>query len=589
YTKNILFEGRPDVTRILFHSIEQHFAGEKSRTFFLLDELEKEAQLFSDVAERVASLGVECSAQLMRQHLKTIHEHTVRRLAKARTLGSMAQACMDVLTYIDEHSTARRHPLFRPYVETLIESLDGITSSMLADAVFADHSRAMAFLGRCVADAQVPFPGTPLNGLQVLGFLETRNLRFDNVFVLDVNEDVIPGSGGGHTLIPQQIREKLGLPTYHQQEEIAAYYFDLLISGAREVHLFFSENAQKEKSRFVEELLWERQQRDGKDETREYIQSIGYKVWLANPSPESIQKRSEVVDYLRQFTYHSTALDMYLSCPLRFYYNYVLGLKEKEEVAGDIESSDVGSFVHEVLKRYLKDTIGKRLTPEDLDVARLNRILDEQFPLWFGVEQTGAKYLLQRQVRTQLGRFLADYQQPICNKEAVTLLELESKVQRVSKNHFTFSGKLDRIERRGEKIFILDYKTGGDEKRLGIDVEKLVADQRETWSEAIGSLQLPMYMMLYSESRQKTVKEIVPAYLLLGRNKIDEEIELRLFEDGVDIEEVYAKLERIIFILLEEITNAAVPFAPTSDIQEHCPRCPFTTMCGTSWVKKPAF
>ncbi|MEK9136361.1 MAG: hypothetical protein AAB393_04510, partial [Bacteroidota bacterium] len=126
YTKNILFSGRSDVTRILFHSLEEHFAGEKSRTFFTLEEIEGEVQLLTDVAQRVIALGVDCSSAHMRQHLRTIHDRTIRKLIGAPTLGSLAQRCIEVLMYVDEESTAQQHPLFRPYVETLIESLDGI-------------------------------------------------------------------------------------------------------------------------------------------------------------------------------------------------------------------------------------------------------------------------------------------------------------------------------------------------------------------------------------------------------------------------------------------------------------------------------
>lgn len=586
YTKNILFEGRSDVTRVLFHSIEEHFAGEKSLAFFSPDELENEASLFAEVAQRVAAIGVTCSPAVMRQHLTTIHNKTVRRLAGEGTLGHIAQQCIDVLMYIDEQSTARQHPLFRPYVETLIESLDGIVGSLLANATLSNPQRAIGFIRLCAGQARVPFPGTPLRGLQVLGFLETRNLRFDTVYLLDANEETLPGGHGQHTIIPQQIRERLGLPTSRDHEELMAYYFDILVNGAREVHLFFSENAQKEKSRFVEQLLWERQKAGNKDDVRENVQLMGYNVWLANSVPEPIPKRPEVVENLKQFTFHATALDTYLRCPLQFYYRYVLGLREKEEVAGDIDSGDVGSFVHDVLKLFFKETIGRRLVAGDLDVARLNGMLEHQFPRWFGEEHTGAKHLLSQQIRAQLGRFLTHYQLPICTEEELTVLELETKIPRVIKNSYTFSGKLDRVERRGEKTWILDYKTGGDEKWLGVNFKKLVVDQRETWADAIASLQLPMYALLYSEHTGLRIEDIVPAYLLLGKNRVDKAIEISLFDRDVDPGDLYPQLETIIFKLVNEITDGGIPFHPTEALQEHCIRCPFTTICGTAWVKR---
>jgi len=587
YTKNILFNGRPDVTRILFHSIEEHLAGEKSLTYFALEDLETQMQLFEDMAGRVTASGVPCTAADMRRHLASIHDNTIRRIAGGGTLGDLCRRCRDALVYIGERSTAHAHPFFRPYVETLLESLDDLAGSLLAAASVGDRASAMSIVGQCLVNAQVPFPGTPLSGLQVLGFLETRNIRFDTVFVLDANEDTLPRRGGDHTIIPRHIRESLGLPTSRHAEEIAAYYFDVLINGARSVHLFFSENARKEKSRFVEQLLWSKQRQDDRDDPREYVRSIGYRMSLANAPPETVPKTEGVVEFLRQFTYNATALDTYLRCPLRFYYRYVMGLREKEEVAGDIDSGDVGSFVHEVLRLLFIDQIGKDLSADQPLLARLDAILDDRFPAWFGPERTGAKHVLQRQIRSQLGRFVLNHQQPLCRKGPVTLLELESKIPRFTRKGFSFNGKLDRVERRAGETYILDYKTGGDEKRLGIDFAKLVPGQRDTWTGAIGSLQLPMYMMLYAGDRRASVEHLVAGYLLLGRNRIDEKIEVRLFDEGVRIGPAYETIEDVIFGLLGEIVDISVPFTPAADLQENCPYCPFTTICGTGWVKRP--
>ena len=119
------------------------------------------------------------------------------------------------------------------------------------------------FLQQYVALQNVPFSGTPLRGLQVLGLLETRNLHFDDVYFLNVNDDVLPGGIGSDMLLPQQLREKLGLETRHDRDKLSEYYFHLLVRGAKRVHLFFSESGESDKSRFVEQLLWERQKRDG--------------------------------------------------------------------------------------------------------------------------------------------------------------------------------------------------------------------------------------------------------------------------------------------------------------------------------------
>ena len=67
--------------------------------------------------------------------------------------------------------------------------------------------------------AYTPFVGTPLRGVQVLGFLETRNIPFDRVFFLDVNEGIVPDATREEFFLPFKARQTLGLPTYRGSRE----------------------------------------------------------------------------------------------------------------------------------------------------------------------------------------------------------------------------------------------------------------------------------------------------------------------------------------------------------------------------------
>ena len=72
----------------------------------------------------------------------------------------------------------------------------------------------------------------------------------------------------------------LGMPTYVDRDMLSAYYFHTLVNGSREVHIFFAENGRKEKSRFVEQLLWERQKKDKAKSAAGYIRSLKYRLSL---------------------------------------------------------------------------------------------------------------------------------------------------------------------------------------------------------------------------------------------------------------------------------------------------------------------
>ena len=198
--------------------------------------------------------------------------------------------------------------------------------SRIRDLSFSERNSYFHFLKRYVAQCFTPFGGTPLRGVQVLGFLETRNLRFDRTFIVDANEDVIPDTRKEESLLPLKVRQILGMPTYEERDMLSAYYFHTLVRGSRQVHIFFVENGRKEKSRFVEQLLWEKQKKDGNESASRYVESLGYRLSLENSLPPAIPKTPAVADFLKSRTYDATSLDVYLRCPLQFYYRYVLNL-----------------------------------------------------------------------------------------------------------------------------------------------------------------------------------------------------------------------------------------------------------------------
>lgn len=82
-----------------------------------------------------------------------------------------------------------------------------------------------AMLLELVRAERVPFEADPLTGLQVLGMLETRLLRFSRVFLVDVTDDRLPGAPIRSPLLPDSLRALLGLPDTRNREQLAAYTF----------------------------------------------------------------------------------------------------------------------------------------------------------------------------------------------------------------------------------------------------------------------------------------------------------------------------------------------------------------------------
>jgi CRISPR/Cas system-associated exonuclease Cas4 (RecB family) len=583
YVKNIRWGTGEGATRILFHTIEEFLAEEGAWTFFGLDELESFPDLLERCAGAVHAAGLDVSPADVRLHLVGIHDATLRRFAGAENLGDAARRTIDMLMFIADTSPAHHHGLFRQFVVEIMDGLDRIATSRLADVRAAGAAGYALLLRTLMEETVVPFSGTPLSGIQILGPLETRNLRFDRLCMLDVNEDLLPGGGDVDPLLPPQVRALLGMPGRREREEEAAYQFFTLLDGAREAHLFYREGGTKEKSRFIEQLLWERQRSRGSVDDQQDVSIVELAVDLAPGIPGTIAKTPELQSVLEGMTFSATSLDTYLRCPLRFYYGHVLGLAEREEAEGEIDRASIGIFVHHVLAEFFRGTEGTPLTASSLDAGRLDRLILTHFERSFGRDQKGPRLLTRLQIQAHLREFLTAYRLPLVQAVPVVVLAVE-KSMHVEIGGFRFRGKADHIERRGERTFILDYKTGSKPERYAIRFDALDLSNRTTWSDAIGSLQLPLYALLYSGTTGEPVEQIRPAYVMLGAGALSPDIEHPLFGDSDDPVGCLTVMTSVVLALAREIGDASLDFVPAPDLRKECPGCQFQGLCGTMWT-----
>lgn len=626
YTKNIYYLKRADLTRILFHAIEEELTERRTRSFWALEEIEEDAGVAAAVQELSRNVEGAPSPEAFREHLRAIHAVLIAPFRDIANVGDFASKLAAVLEHIYAGSTARLHYFFHPYAEAFRRRLDALGRSLLRDTVFEDRVSYFNLFRKVVQAGTVPFEGTPLRGLQVLGFWETRCIPFEDVLILDANEDVLPSSRRSDSLLPAAVRLGLGLPTYREEERRVEYYLDTILRGARRVRFFFVENDDRERSRYVEKFLWEAQKREREKSLETRVRTVRYEVALQAGAPERIGKTPAVAAFLRGFTYSATALDAYLACPLRFHYAYVLRLREREEVGEQLEKKDLGAFVHSILEDLFTPWVGKIIPAEGLNAASLDALVERRFQETFGRDLSGAAYLMKLQVQRQLKAFLTDYQAPIIaglasEGRTLRLIGLEKTVN-VEWHGFKLTAKIDRAEKRGDDLFILDYKTSADTKYLGVRFDKLDLDDRASWSDHVASLQLPLYNLVLSQvpigrddgAWENPAGELIPAdriqcrLVMLGRHRLSPGIEFSAYSGGKEMkanERVLADgagsaaekaaalsalqaeirgrivlMQDLIGRLLDEIADPGVPFDPALQREDACSRCPYTVLCG---------
>ncbi|MCF0167668.1 MAG: PD-(D/E)XK nuclease family protein, partial [Bacteroidales bacterium] len=244
----------------------------------------------------------------------------------------------------------------------------------------------LRFLRRMTAKLNVPYRGEPLSGLQIMGPLETRVIDFENVIMLSVSEGTFPAKSFANSLIPANLRLGYGLPTVEYLDSIAAYHFYRSIYRAKKVFLLYDSRTaglrSGEESRFIKQLKYH-YNLPVKDQVCTYSvkPSIAEQKIIEKDDEVMAQLRSVFIENRKKFS--ATSLNCYLDCPLKFYYNYVLGLAKADEVSETIEADSFGKIFHGTMEELYSDYIGKLVKREDLiamseSTERLDDIITRQ-------------------------------------------------------------------------------------------------------------------------------------------------------------------------------------------------------------------
>jgi RecB family exonuclease len=579
YIKNLRTDGASYPTRMLLHAMEEELS-RRSRRLVSLDLIENDREFRQGVAQRLSGLMEQgFDIDQLFAHLSKIHNLVLKPFEQVASVADLADKMLAVVSAVAEQSPAQRHPYADRFFFEMTGALLNLKSSLLAGQSFKHIRTYFGLMEHFAGQVRVPFPGTSLRGLQVLGFLETRNLKFKRVVMLDVNEGVIPRSSSVDTILPQALRRELNLPTARDRELMDRYHFANLIHGAEEVVLGYSQGGGEQRSRLIEQLVWEEERRQGAPRVGGQ-RLVHFGARFSQTVPEPLAKTPEMMEAIGGLSYSATMLDCYLECGLRFCHRYLMGIREKEEVLLDIEASELGRLVHQVLKNFFEKRKDSPYVYSGSDLSDLERIIDDVFREQFGPDQDGNVYLIKSQAKARLKKLLWYHRDEM---PQLTVLGCEIKRQ-LSINIpglgiVPVNGTLDRVDRRGQEIVIVDYKTrSGQAPSYG----SFVQAERADWAKHLHSVQLPFYIMLYLEEHGELDPSGINSELLkLGGEKFERKA---LFSPEDDRRKVYQTYREAMATLIKEIKDPRMPFTGTWNPQQECASCPYKVLCGRQWV-----
>lgn len=416
----------------------------------------------------------------------------------------------------------------------------------------------------------IDFQGEPLQGLQLMGLLETRLLDFENIIMLSVNEGKLPLGNTQNTYLPFDVRKNFGLNTFLENDSIYAYHFYRLLQNAKNVHLLYNALSSGvntgEKSRFITQIEMESPHTIRHwviENTSEPIQK----------EPIVIEKSAKVLEKLEDWKNSVSAshLATYLYNPIDFYLNNILKVRDIEGIEEELSQRNYGNLVHYSLQYLYEKIKGKCLKVDDLENLKTQveeainfamRELKHQPELY----SKGMNFI-HKSIATKVVHQVLDYDLSLI-KEGNTLeiVDLERNIKAEfpldeNGDKICFNGFIDRVDRLNGRLRIIDYKTAKP-KYLNLKPKEEKLETFLNNSEYKQAMQLAIYAYSVLYSKVFSVQELQCGIWSFA--EVNSGVQtLQIYDNNeLDLQNVQICTNSIRNII-KEILNPEIPFVET--------------------------
>lgn len=346
------------------------------------------------------------------------------------------------------------------------------------------------------------FVGAPLEGLQILGVLETRAIDFDNVLMAGVNEGLLPRQSEQPSWIPYEVKKGFGLPTQDEQDAIFTYHFYRLMYRASNVKLFYNGTTDGiqvgERSRFIRQWAFDCPEAHN---WQEHTQEVPFV--LPSTNHKVVPKTAAVMEKLAGLAkvgFSPSGLNVFVKDGYAFYKRYLLGLREEDELETFFSHKTYGILIHNALEVLYTPYVGKQLTQADCKemIPRVDRVVDEMVKREHPQKISGKNVLALAAIKRNIQNLITREQGDIQAGDVIEIIALEQKLAMTLTvpgidAPVTFKGTVDRVDRHNGIVRVLDYKTGQTQDLGIMDWTDLAYDPERGQAR-----QLLLYAMLWN-------------------------------------------------------------------------------------------
>jgi CRISPR/Cas system-associated exonuclease Cas4 (RecB family) len=493
---------------------------------------------------------------------------------------SLLDRCLKLLSIIYENAKIE---LDKAAIYQLVLRLQRL-SAVLSEQDF-DWSPTFFgnFLRRILQHSRLVLLGEPLMGLQVLGMQELPNLNFDHLFILSANEGSLPMISR-NSCIPYTLETLYNWPGIKEHTSIQEHIFWSALQSTTRTTIFYNtaQNgmSKTEPSRWLLRLSMGLHPENWKIESGTVTASTFLNKFTPIVFGVGSKEHELIIKWLTKARISPSALNTWLTCRLKFYLQHILAYRESEEASEDFDSGVFGKILHQMMEDLYFPLVENSVESHNLVEMKTKaaKLLSTSYSKMMNIPEeithSGKHRIYKDTIHIAVQRLL-DIDTKLVPFEILSLEnELSTTVEHKNMS-LMFLGRVDRVDRKEDKLRIVDYKTGTySQESLESSYEKMWLRDGKNSKEA---LQTMFYAWLYNRNfAHHTIPEThlyFSSGIAAGKST---KVELKGFETITN--ELLHDFESQLLGQINEMMSSDLVIDQTEDIK-NCHYCPYNTLC----------
>lgn len=523
---------------------------------------------------------------------RSLHFHPLAQLIFSSGEECIPAYLLSILNLLTHTTSEASDPIEKEFIFSIYTQIQNLQNTFEEEGLEPENKLYMQIINKIINNITIPFSGEPLEGLQLMGLMETRMLDFKHLILLSANEGILPKTTLPSSFIPYNLRLGFRLPTPEHQDALFAYYFYRLLQRSKNIKILYTSGVKGmnggEMSRFLYQIKYESGLKIQESNFQNQISTQNPQEIII-PKTEDILKVLQIYQQSPEKTLSPSALNTYLECPLRFYFKYITQIEEKDEITEELDHRLLGNIFHECSQSLYATVPDGQISTEAIDhILQNDQLIDKHIQASYlrvydahtsQLIDSGSNELILGVIKKYL-REMLQYDKRIC---PFRIIAMENRFHvpvtiRVNEKPQTVyvGGFIDRVDEASGGIRVIDYKTGADTTTFKT-IASIFDPENLTRNKA--AFQTMLYCLMFDHVHPHETALIPGIYNIKLLFAKDYDYHLICDKDAItDFRHYQEEYQNELIALLENIFSPSLPFRQTNN-NKKCRNCSYASIC----------